>query len=68
MVRKSGNRFSEETMLNLKELERFAAGWIPVRRQKGHQNNGEETATCNRGPHRNAKILLFWLTIRRQYA
>jgi hypothetical protein len=55
-------------MLNLKELERFAAGWIPVRRQKGHQNNGEETATCNRSPHRNAKILLFWLTIRRQYA
>jgi hypothetical protein len=31
-------------------------------------HNGEETGACNRRPGGSAIILLFWLTIRRQYA
>jgi hypothetical protein len=55
-------------MLQQRDRERFAAQRIPVGGKKVGPTNGEETEACNRGQHRKAIILLFWLTIRRQYA
>jgi hypothetical protein len=73
MVRKSGTGFPEQTGWFVPrpcpgDLQRFAVQRIPVRGQKARQDNGEKTGAYNRGLHRNATILLFWLTIRRQYA
>jgi hypothetical protein len=71
MIRKSGNRFSRGD-----KREAFAGDHDPEDDAYANRacfenavpHNGEETGACNRRPGGSAIILLFWLTIRRQYA